>query len=107
MAEPSRDEPTPDSLNFGGGRSVANGADAEAALKSLAKAVAKDTAAQIPDRHLRAQVRTSCYNQMVNVLRILDGRLAAQRLRHRRTAMVLGSVAAVLAIALAVSLLGH
>lgn len=90
MSEQPRDEP---------------GYDPGASLKSLAKAMARDAAAQIPDRHLRAEVRTTCYNRMVSVLRVVDGRLAAQRLRHRRMSMALGAVSALLATALAVSLI--
>lgn len=81
------------------------GSDPGTSLKSLAKSMAKDAAAQIPDRHLRAQVRTTCYNRMVSVLRVVDDRLAAQRLRHRRMSMTLGAVSALLAAALAVSLM--
>lgn len=73
-------------------------------LKNLAKGLARDATAEITDRHLRAQIRTRCYNHVVNALQDLEARQAHERALHRRTLTVLGSVAAFLAVALAVSL---
>lgn len=81
------------------------GSDPESAIKALAKALARDASARIPDRHVRAEVRAHCYNQMIAVLRQLEGRQATQRARQRRLETVLGATIAVLAAALAASVL--
>lgn len=81
------------------------GRDPEAAIKSLAKTIARDTTARITDRHLRALVRTDCYNRLVAMLRQIDERRLLQRERQRRIQIVLGGTSLLLATALAVSLL--
>ncbi len=80
------------------------GADAENTLKTLAKTLARDATAEIHDRHLRARIRTRCYNQALCVLRDLEGRHAAQRQRDRRALAVLGSFAMLALAAFAVTL---
>lgn len=80
------------------------GRDPESAIKSLAKTMARDATARITDRHLRAVVRTDCYNQMVAVLRHIDQRRMLQRAELRRTRIGFAAAVGLLAIALALSL---
>ena len=79
-------------------------AEVESALKSLAKAMARDISARIPDRHVRAAVRTDCYNRMVTVLQNMEGRQAVLRARYQRTQVALAAVSALLIAAVALSL---
>ena len=79
-------------------------AEVESALKSLAKAIARDVSARIPDRHVRAAVRTDCYNRMVTVLQNMEGRQTVLRARYQRTQVALAAVSALLVAAVALSL---
>jgi creatinine amidohydrolase/Fe(II)-dependent formamide hydrolase-like protein len=36
--------------------------------KSAAKQIAREATAQVSDRHIRAQLRTQCYNRIVSLL---------------------------------------
>lgn len=89
----------------GGRNRRAPGPDPEATLKQLAKTLARDATARIGDRHLRALVRTDCYNQVVTLLRHIDQRRQSLLERQRRTRLVLGSTVLALAVALSLSLM--
>lgn len=72
--------------------------DAEHRLKSLAKRLAQACAASVDDRRLRATVRTRCYNESLSLLRQIDERRNAERLRHRRLLAAAGAAVVVLAL---------
>ena len=98
-----RDALTPDP--GAGSRSRHRRGDPAAAIKSLAKTMARDTTAPIADRHLRAEVRTLCYNQMVAVLLALDGKRRSQRARYNRSQTIMATIIALLVAALGAALL--
>jgi hypothetical protein len=75
-------------------------ADAEQALKSLAKQLARDSAADIEDRHLRARLRTRYYNQLLSLLRHFDSQRTADRQRQRRWLTAAAGTIALLGAAL-------
>ena len=79
--------------------------DGEQALKALAKNLARDSASDIGDRHLRARIRTRCYLQLVALLREFDLQRQADRRRYRRLLKAGASAIALLAAALLAILL--
>lgn len=78
---------------------------AEHELKSLAKHLARAATAAIDDRHVRAQVRTHCYNQTLALLRQVDRRWDAERRRLLRAVTATAATAATATLALVVALL--
>ena len=66
--------------------------------------MARDISAHIPDRHVRAAVRTDCYNRVVTVLQNMEVRQSMLRARHQRTQVALAAVSALLIAAIALSL---
>lgn len=93
MSDP---QPVPSALDplyrairrFGGGlterRRRARAQELDHTIKSVAKAVAQDMSESVPDRRLRADVRTRCYNELVPLLRQLSVSQAWDRARYRR-----------------------
>jgi hypothetical protein len=81
------------------------GADPAAAIKSLAKTIARDSTAPIPDRRLRAEVRTRCYNRMVAVLLEIEDKRSLQRSRYNRSQRIMAAITALMAIVLGSTLL--
>jgi hypothetical protein len=79
--------------------------DADPAVKSLAKSLARDITTDIGDRHLRAAVRTRSYNRLVSLLGEIERRRAADQNRQNRTLLAAGGVIAALCLALGGSLL--
>ncbi len=78
---------------------------AEQALKSLAKHLARSATAGIDDRHVRAQVRATCYNQTLDLLRQVDERWRADRHRLRRLLLASAAAAALAGVVLTAVLL--
>ncbi|MEQ8858779.1 MAG: hypothetical protein RIC56_09040 [Pseudomonadales bacterium] len=77
----------------------------EPELKSLAKHLARSATAEIGDRHVRAQVRTRCYNQTLALLRQVDERWRAQRRRLLRALTAAAATALTTTLALVAVLL--
>jgi hypothetical protein len=70
--------------------------DLDHSAKSAAKRLAQDITAEINDRHLRARLRTRCYNQAVALLEELNRAHARRGLRIRQAALAAGAAGAVL-----------
>jgi hypothetical protein len=64
--------------------------------KSAAKRLAQDLTAEIGDRHLRARLRTRCYNQAVALLDELNRMHARRDARARQAVLGAGAAGAVL-----------